>query len=1037
MSHSPSVETNNHRVGRPNLSQLNPKDRFAVLCSWFLGPRAENRHTLSRGFDMVVDQIVKGRKNYFADEPTSIGLDTIKNPYAEQSVEYLNALLKDLAKQLAEHSAPFFSPRYAGHMTSDITLPASLGYLIGMLYNQNNVAPEGGPLTTQLEYYVGQELCNMLGFVPEEQSREPHLKVTPWCHITCGGSVSNLESMWIGSARNLKYYPLALKRAMERGNPLEFAASLMIEVCDGTKKPFGDCTTWELLNLQPTQILNLPNLLRSDFNIPVETLDTILKDYSIQTVGKSELDRVFEITKSPQYLMSGVTHYSWSKSASLTGIGSGNIIQVKVDLDARMDVEHLRECLNNQLANQQAVYAVVVLAGSTEHGAVDPIEEVLELRKQFQKRGLSFMIHADAAWGGYFVTKVHPTDTVGSHVAPPCSLPHSVYTNNQLLQLRHVDSATVDPHKSGYVPFPGGAICYRDGRLRYLSTWKSPVLNIDQPDKAVGIYGIAGSKPGASATAIWLSHKVIGLDKDGYGTLLGTALFTGAMMYMHIATMSLDHENLIVVPMTMLQSEKGDDEAEIRKEKERILRFLTLSNDELEENKDDLAELGSDLVINAFACNFYIDGVPNKDVVECNYLNRALYNKLSIRTPGDDLHKRPLILYSTTFQQKTYGECLTRFKTRLGLDENDDEDLVALSNTSMSPFPTSTALMQKIVGAFKDMAEKEVASIVKYRYPRWKIYRCIHAFLLQGTDQLYLVHFPVFNVANHRQQIIATAEISELVMAVYRQAFVQNPHEPLVVFTVGGETLEETLERGSFKGAIYQGSPFRYLYIRNLKVVKQRSLSRCNMEKQYPVHMPFYLYGTADQQHIDHVLLRAPNIQLSASHVKIRELGLSSKDPRWVLGLAKGLVAVMKEVHESVIQPLTKGNEPEFFKAGRTFKVRIYECPPTQNGNLGSERNPTSETMENQHNSDNYETRSGTPESRTQFERSLKFLTTAELTLTDSVWLDYGNLNRDIGPAELHNHGKEYVAFQMRGEVEWRNAYHEECKSVDATSDFS
>jgi glutamate/tyrosine decarboxylase-like PLP-dependent enzyme len=36
--------------------------------------------------------------------------------------------------------------------------------------------------------------------------------------------------------------------------------------------------------------------------------------------------------------------------------------------------------------------------GTTEHGAVDPLLEVLLIRKEFQKRDLSFYVHADAAW---------------------------------------------------------------------------------------------------------------------------------------------------------------------------------------------------------------------------------------------------------------------------------------------------------------------------------------------------------------------------------------------------------------------------------------------------------------------------------------------------------------------------------------------------------------------------------------------------------------------------------------------------------------
>lgn len=98
-------------------------------------------------------------------------------------------------------------------------------------------------------------------------------------------------------------------------------------------------------------------------------------------------------------------------------------------------------------------------------------------------------------------------------------------------------------------------------------------------------------------------------------------------------------------------------------------------------------------------------------------------------------------------------------------------------------------------------------------------------------------------------------------MTVYRQALRQSPREPLILFTVNHETLDGILLRGSFKGAIYQGSPLRYLDndyrpiitnvdINNLKVVRQRSLNRRHMEKQYPSQMHFYLYGTADQQYI-------------------------------------------------------------------------------------------------------------------------------------------------------------------------------------------
>lgn len=111
--------------------------------------------------------------------------------------------LGNLADHLSQSSAPFFSPRYAAHMTSDTTLPGTIGYILGILFNQNNVAPEGGPFTTLLEYIVGQELCSMLGFrqplkmpIPKIPSNSQQMGVEPWGHLTSGGSISNLEAMW-------------------------------------------------------------------------------------------------------------------------------------------------------------------------------------------------------------------------------------------------------------------------------------------------------------------------------------------------------------------------------------------------------------------------------------------------------------------------------------------------------------------------------------------------------------------------------------------------------------------------------------------------------------------------------------------------------------------------------------------------------------------------------------------------------------------------------------------------------------------------
>jgi hypothetical protein len=56
----------------------------------------------------------------------------------------------------------------------------------------------------------------------------------------------------------------------------------------------------------------------------------------------------------------------------------------------------------------------------------------------------------------------------------------------------------------------------------------------------------------------------------------------------------------------------------------------------------------------------------------------------------------------------------------------------------------------------------------------------------------------------------------------------------------------------------------------NIQVVKERSLKSCYRDQQFPEScMPFYLFGTSQEQHIEHMLLRAPNVQISADRVHL------------------------------------------------------------------------------------------------------------------------------------------------------------------------
>jgi glutamate/tyrosine decarboxylase-like PLP-dependent enzyme len=85
---------------------------------------------------------------------------------------------------------------------------------------------------------------------------------------------------------------------------------------------------------------------------------------------------------------------------AIAGIGSENMVNVPVDIHARMNMVLLKKELDARFQRKQAVYAVVAVLGTTEEGAVDPLEEIINIRKDYQDKGMSFIVHVDAAWGG-------------------------------------------------------------------------------------------------------------------------------------------------------------------------------------------------------------------------------------------------------------------------------------------------------------------------------------------------------------------------------------------------------------------------------------------------------------------------------------------------------------------------------------------------------------------------------------------------------------------------------------------------------------
>jgi hypothetical protein len=78
---------------------------------------------------------------------------------------------------------------------------------------------------------------------------------------------------------------------------------------------------------------------------------------------------------------------------------------------------------------------------------------------------------------------------------------------------------------------------------------------------------------------------------------------------------------------------------------------------------------------------------------------------------------------------------------------------------------------------------------------------------MQGTDQLYLVYLPMFNMANHRRQLIITGDVPAGIMDKYVEARRQNPDHFFTLGTANDEVITDILVRGYFDAVIDIGLP--------------------------------------------------------------------------------------------------------------------------------------------------------------------------------------------------------------------------------------
>ncbi|PYU79812.1 MAG: aspartate aminotransferase family protein [Acidobacteria bacterium] len=193
-----------------------------------------------------------------------------------------------------------------------------------------------------------------------------------------------------------------------------------------------------------------------------------------------------QLLPGKKILASEQAHYTHGR---ISGVLQLPFESVPCDARGRMDVNALAKRVG-----RGDVGTVVATMGTTATGSVDPLPEILALRA---KHG--FRIHADAAYGGYFVL----TENLGEDA------------ERAVARIGEADSIVIDPHKHGLQPYGCGCVLFRDPEAGRLYKHDSPYTYFSSAELHLGEISLECSRPGAAAAALWATQRLLPLEKGG------------------------------------------------------------------------------------------------------------------------------------------------------------------------------------------------------------------------------------------------------------------------------------------------------------------------------------------------------------------------------------------------------------------------------------------------------------------------------------------------------------------------------------------
>lgn len=329
------------------------------------------------------------------------GFDELPDLDEDYDIEKIEEVMMEVAERMQDNF-PYFHPLYVGQMLKPPHPLARVAYMLSMWINPNNHALDGGRTSSRMEKEAVAQIAEIFEWKDSLG------------HLTSGGTMANMEALWISGKLNS---------------------------------------------------------------------------------GK-------KVVASDQ------AHYTHVRLCDVLGL---DFESVPCDDEAKMNMSALEEILQ-----KGDVGTVVATIGTTGAGSLDPLPEIIELKERYD-----FLLHADAAYGGYFI--------LADNLSPE--------TKRIFDRLHEVDSIVVDPHKHGLQPYGCGCILFKDPTVGRFYKHDSPYTYFTSSELHLGEISLECSRAGASAVALWATQKLLPMVPGGeFGMGLSNSRAAALTLYDKISS---------------------------------------------------------------------------------------------------------------------------------------------------------------------------------------------------------------------------------------------------------------------------------------------------------------------------------------------------------------------------------------------------------------------------------------------------------------------------------------------------------------------